>query len=168
LQRGLKNRSVPKGKSKVNLKNARSIGILFDATSIDERNRLLKYAEQLKKQGKKVHLLAYVDELMELESLSFPAYNTKGLRWDGIPKAENVLEFIDQSFDLLFHISSTTSPHEAYITALSKAQLRVGPHTDCTDCYDLMIGLSAKAGMDQFIRQMELLLGKTNIRNEAA
>lgn len=168
LQKGIKARKTPSGKSSVNLKNAKNIGILFDATEINQRNKVLKYAEQFRKQGKKVRLLGFVGEQAELEGLAFSAYNNKGINWASIPKSEEVLEFIQQPFELLLNIETVPNQYSEYIAALSKAQLRVGPSTENTDCYDLMIGLNAKAGVDQFIQQMESLLGKTNIENEAA
>jgi hypothetical protein len=168
LQKGLKQRKAPSGKSKVNLDNARHIGILFDATSVDERNQISKYKEQLRKQGKQLSLLGFIQDQVELDSLSFPAYNKKNLDWAGCPKGEKVDEFMKQGFDLLMNINLAPSPHENYISALSNAKLRVGPSTEATDCYDLMIGVKQSDGLQQFIKQMEKLLGKTNTTNEAA
>lgn len=168
LKRGLQERKTPKGKSEVNLSNAKQIGILFNATAVDDRSRILKYASQLRDQGKQVSLLGFLEDQTELEQLAFPAYNKKGLDWAGRPKAESIKAFMQQPFDLLMNIDLSPGAHEGFITALSRAKLRVGPSTEHTECYDLMIDPGKSASLSKFIQQMEALLGKTNTTNEAA
>ena len=167
LQRGLQRRGTPKRKSLVNLNNAKSIGILFDAQNIDEQNLILKYAESLRKKGKKVQLLGYVGDQTELEAFPFDAYSKKNIDWAGCPKSSQAKDFMDHSFDLLLHIACESNLHTSFISALSKAQLRVGPSVDNTDCYDLMIGASPSTGIKKFIQQMEAVLDKTNLQHEA-
>jgi hypothetical protein len=167
LQRGLQKRATPDRKSLVNLKNAKAVGILFDAQKPDESSQVVKYAEKLRKTGKKVQLLAYVGEQAALDSFPFDAYNHKNIDWAGCPKSDRISEFINQRFDLLLHISCTSNPHASFISALSNAQLRVGPSIENIDCYDLMIGASPSAGINKFVQQMEAVLDKTNLQHEA-
>ena len=61
----------------VSFDEAQLIGILFEATEIANRNLVLDYAERLKKMGKKVKLMAFLDEpeqlrmvLLECQSLA--------------------------------------------------------------------------------------------------
>jgi len=43
------------------IKSAVMIGVLFDGTELDDREVVLAYAKNLKKEGKKVKLLAYLN-----------------------------------------------------------------------------------------------------------
>ena len=54
-----------------------------------------------------------------------------------------------------------------YITALTPAGLRIGPATDNTRCYDLMLDVPADTTPQSFFKQMENLLGKIQVRNES-
>ncbi len=168
LKRKLQQRPASREMGAVNLKNAQAIGILFNASTVSSRNTILKYAEELRKRGKRIKLLGYFDDLTDSENFPFDFYNQKMVDWAYRPKGEAVASFIDQAFDLLMHIDAQTNTHTEYIAALSKAKLRVGPYTEHTYCFDLMIDLSPQAGLRQFIEQMETLLGKTNTEHEAA
>lgn len=169
LKQGLRRRVEPQGRGDVNLDNAQTIGILFDATELSARDIIIQYAEQLRKRGKRsIKLLGYFDDPTDSENYPFDYYNRKQVDWAFRPKGEQVQAFIKQPFDLLMNINSQSLIHTEYIAALSNAKLRVGPCTEHTYCYDLMIDLSPKAGLKQFIEQAETLLGKTNIKHEAA
>lgn len=55
LRRGLPAHQVKR--NSVFLENAKSVGILFDATLLEEREVVLQFAEKLKRQNKQVKLL---------------------------------------------------------------------------------------------------------------
>lgn len=169
LKQQLRKRPEPQGKGEVNLNNANTIGILFDATELSVRDTILHYVENLRKRGKRsIKLLGYFDDLTDSENHPFDYYNRKQVDWAFRPQGEQIQNFIKQDFDLLMNINPASLIHTEYIAALSHAKLRVGPYTEHTYCYDLMIDLSPQAGLKQFIEQMETLLGKTNIKHEAA
>ena len=49
----------------MNFPNARSIGVLFDATDLDRRNEVLAYVKDLRQREKKVTLLGYFSNKQE-------------------------------------------------------------------------------------------------------
>ena len=168
LKQQLRGRREPNGRNEINLSNAKTIGILFDATELDARDVILEYADALRKKNKRVKLLGYFDNPTDSENYPFDYYNRKQVDWAFRPKGEQVTSFLKQGLDLLMNINSKSLIHTEYIAALSNAKLRVGPCTEHTYCYDLMIELSSHSGLRQFIEQAEALLGKTNIQHEAA
>jgi len=168
LQQQLKRRAVPKGRDKVNLANAQQVGLLFQGDEPDVCKQVQKYADQLRKRGMQVRLLGYLDQHKEGEERAFKNYTKKQLDWTYRPTGPLVEEFTKQPFDLLIHLSLSSSLHQAYIMATSNAKLRVGPSTEFTYAYDLMIELTSRAGLTAFIEQMEMLLGKTNTPHEPA
>lgn len=161
FKRSNKNRSISFG-------NARSIGILFNATELDNRKTAMKYAENLKAKGKKVKLLGFFDNQMEDENFTFDHFNRKQLDWALRPKSEVVSAFLKQPFDYLINIEPETNLYSEYIATLSQAHLKVGPYTEQSACYDLMIDAKDKTNVWDFINNIELLLEKTNTRHAAA
>ena len=156
-------------KKKVNLETAKSIGLLFDATRLDIRQTALQYAEQLKKQRKKVNLLGFFDVKQDPNaSHSFPYFDKKSIDWTQSPKGDEVKYFLQQNFDIFVFLNPTTTPYSEYIAALTNAHFKVGPLAERTDCYDLMLNVNNKASLKHFIKHMEDILLKTNIEHEAA
>jgi len=168
LKQQLRHRMEPKGKGEVNLNTAKTVGILFDATELSTRDLVLEYAEKLRKRNKRIKLLGYFNDPTDSAHYPFDFYNRKQVDWAFRPTGERVQAFIRQEFDLLMNINLVSLIHTEYIAALSHAKLRVGPCTEHTYSYDLMIDLSPRSGLKQFIEQAETLLGKTNIKHEAA
>ena len=146
--------------------SAETIGILFNATDLDNRNIVEQYAKKLKGQGKKVKLLGFFDNKMESEHYTFPHFNRKKIDWALRPTGPDVQSFIKEPFDILINVDTETQTHSEYIAALSQACLRVGPYTQNTFCYDLMIDTKKANDLRFFIRHIEQLLEKTTKRYE--
>jgi hypothetical protein len=154
-------------RKKVNFESTQSIGLLFDATNRDKRQAVLKYADQLGKQGKKVRLLGFVDVKEEPKDLSFPFFFRKDIDWAQRPIGDKVEGFLKTSFDMLITLDPQPQAHCEYIAALSRAHFKIGPSTENTYCHDLMIEVANKNNLSDFIREMETLLTKTNIKHAA-
>lgn len=155
-------------RSTMYLDSANFIGILFDGTEPAEREIVLAYAEQLKETGKKVKLLAFFDNKLKGESFAFPAFNRLQLDWALRPTSREALEFKDQPFDLLLNISKNSVTPLDYLAALSKARFRVGPYTDQTFCYDLLIEHAGKMDLKTFHQQVIFYMKKMRPNHEAA
>lgn len=163
LQKAIRTRPSIANKSHTNLDNAKQVGLIFDASAESTRRQVIQYADRLKKDGKQVFMLAYVEDTTQSEGFSFDTYGKKDLSWAGYPKLDAIDDFLDRPFDLLLHLEETASWHNQYIAAASKAALRVGPSTPYTDSYDLMIALKPDDRLSQLIKQIESLLSKTNV-----
>ncbi len=168
LLREVAKRKPAAGRGAVTWKNAKQIGILFNADDPSTRKQILRYAEALRKKGKQVRILGFLTEAQEGQEFAFRTFSKKDIDWQFRPKGSEVQAFMKQSFDLMFHLSLQPDFQLEYIAALSNAKLRVGPPTERTYAYDLMIDVPASAGLQGFIAQMESLLGKTNMPYEPA
>ncbi len=142
--------------------SAQKIGLLFNATDQQQRQTVLSYAEALQTKGKKVQLLAFYDDKNQQPNFTFKHFSRKELNFFRRPKGQFVDAFIAESFDILINLFLVEEPALEYISALSKAQLRVGPYTERTYCYDLMIDTSNRQDLPRFIEQIEFLLNKMN------
>ncbi|MEL7120014.1 MAG: hypothetical protein AAFO07_11255, partial [Bacteroidota bacterium] len=68
---------------------------------------------------------------------------------------------------ILINLSLISHLHAEYLTSVADACLRIGPVSDNLECYDLMIDLLKDQNLNDFINQVELLLGKTNNTHES-
>jgi hypothetical protein len=148
--------------------HAKSIGLLFATKSLSDREVVMKYAKTLSKQQKTVKLLAFFDDKQKNDNFTFPHFSNKEIDWALRPKDEAVQQFMQQPFDVLITVSTETSTILEYISALSKANLRVGPYTENTSAYDLMIDVSGQHDLNDYIKQVNFFLNKTNSVNEQA
>ncbi len=144
----------------VNFESAKKIGILFEATSLDDRKVVLNFTKKLKEQGKKVKLLAFLKAQPKNENFVFEHFNKKDLDWKWRPKNDKVDYFIKQSFDILINLSTSKHPALDYIAAFSHAKFRVGPFTEKTYCYELMLENGEKKDLKSFLEQITFFLTK--------
>lgn len=150
--------SHPIERSSISLEKALSVGFLFDGTQSEDRELVLGYAKKLKANGKKVKLLSFFDNDLKSENFTFAHFNKKQLDWALRPKLKTVEDFMQQPFDLLINLSKKNILPLEYVAANSKARFRVGPSTEHTYCYDLMIEHTEKQSLKFFIQQVEQYL----------
>lgn len=155
-------------RSSMCLDNANAVGIMFDGTKLESREIVIEFAEKLKREGKKVKLLAFFNNKLKSENFTFHHFNRRQLDFALRPNSAEAVEFMNQPFDLLLNLSNVSLLPLDYIAARSKARFRVGPFTENTFSYDLMIDLSAQKGLKAFIQQITFYLKKMRPDYEAA
>lgn len=144
-----------------NFDNARNIGILFDATQEEDARFILGYKRELQSQRKKISLMGYKDVKELVGEEKYPCFCNKDLGFlTKTPKKQEVLDFINQPFDLLIALHTHTCPPLEYISAASSAQFRIGHYQeDKTDLYDFMVYGKSKS-VRALIKQIETYLKK--------
>lgn len=160
-QRQLKRMAETKTHLSCNLETARSIGIIFNASNEKEREIVLEYKRHLQREHrKKVRLLGYKD-IKELSGEEpFPCFCNKDLNWNQAPKREDILDFINEPFDLLLALHMDDSVPLEFIAATSAAKFRIGHYREeKADCYDLLLYGKGKS-LRAFIQQTESYLEK--------
>jgi hypothetical protein len=158
----------PTSRKCVSFEEAQTVGLIFDATDTDKRQTALHYAEKLSKSGKKVKLLGFFDSKQDSPDFTFGYFSRKNIDWALRPGGKSVESFLQGAYDILITLNPLSNQHLEYISALSNAHLKIGPSTDNLYCYDLMIDVRNKNSVLDFIREMELLLTKTNIKHGAS
>jgi hypothetical protein len=148
------------GRKAIDLDSAHSIGILFDATDLQERETVLDFAENLKKEGKRVKLLAYFKNSMKSENFTFPHIDRRYLDWARRPQSREAADFSQEPFDVLLNLTHESWTPLDFIAARSKAKFRVGPYTESIPCYDLMIDLPGQRDLKAFMQQVVFYLKK--------
>ncbi len=155
----------------VDFSQARSMGLLIDSrlpevmdTVRDFVNRLEQGpgSKMARNKYREVKLLAYFNDRAPHENFPFKSFNKKETDWIGRPKSPAAIEFMQTPFDILVNLSIAQLRPLEYISALSNAQLRVGPATAKTYCYDLMIDTAGQDNLAHYIQQIELYLTRLN------
>lgn len=171
IKKGLHDRKVKQSNTSnttrqaIKFSAAKNIGVLFIATEDKDRKAALQYKKELQSNKKKVSLLGYYDAKEIPVDLPFLAFGPQHLGWDMTPnekKAPEVLQFIQQPFDLLIAYHHEACVPLEYIATASKAKCRVAPYrADCTAPYDIMLHNKSKS-LRAFANQAEIMLNKMN------
>jgi hypothetical protein len=149
-------------RTSVEFEVAKSIGILFDATDSSSRKQVLAYAQNMIKNGKKVSLLGFVKNKQKDLSFSFKYFTLNEVDWKMIPESADINQFMNHQFDILINLFLGKNHQIEYISALSKANLRVGPFSKNSNCFDLMIDIPPSKGVDHLIKQVDFFLNRIN------
>jgi hypothetical protein len=154
-KRTLAQQPAPKKRPPVQEKVINSVGILFDATDLEQTQQVLHYQKTLQKKGKKVNLLAYINSRAKNIEANYPFFLQSNVNWKHIPTGQAVEDFMRTSFDLLLVIATTSTLPFEYISTLTDARMRVGPDSDNRSSYDLMLDLPSQYTPNQIIQLME-------------
>lgn len=126
----------------VPLENATKIGVLFDASDPSHYVSINHYVSEFKNDGKRVELLGYIPSKHIEGSVSFRYFTKKEVSYFLIPKGNTIEYFITRDFDILLNIFGNQNPILEYISAFSKAKMRIGLFgKGKTDLYDLMVDI---------------------------
>lgn len=167
LQQRLNERPVVPLKH-VSLASAKTVGLFFDGTEIEQQHIAQAFAEKLKSQGKQVRLLAYLHLDVADGDFPFPSFTKKQVDWAMRPKAPALDDFLNHPFDLFFCLSTRSDILSDYVALLVRAGLKVGPVSEKTTAYDLMVDAKPNLGLERFIQQTMAILEKTNVQYQPA
>jgi len=143
-------------RASIRFEKSKRIGILFDATNLDNRVFAENYVQLLRKAGKRVDIMAFVDDEQEHDNLPFKYFNIKNLSWYEHPNTSEVEDFISTPFDILLSLHLHSVRSLEYISTLSHASMRVGKYDESKiDCYDLMIDNAQNDNLQHFIQQID-------------
>ena len=163
-------RSVKRQKRKLqscNLHQAKSIGILFDATQMVSFEIVKGLARELSEDTKDIMVLGYVDSKQMIDHYlirkGFEFFTKNDLNWYKKPHGEAVDKFIKKEFDILYYLNLEDLFPLRYILALSKAKFKTGKFIEDDEYLDLMIDIEKeKEAMKNL--QLELEKDRNNSR----
>ncbi len=145
----------------INLADAKTAGIIYDASLPEHDAAVAKFAEMMKSKGKTVEIMAYVNDKKIETKEGMAIFNPKAVNWYGVPLDERVSAYCAKPFDLLICAITEGSKPLEYIAYMSKAKYRVGPFDEQkTKYYDLMIEMGEKKDLGYLLGQMTYFLEK--------
>jgi len=139
---------------------ARTIGLLFDASSETARRESLEFARLMEKKGKKVSVLGFFNSKQAPEAPGFDSFFLKETSWLGQPKSEKAKAFAAEKFDLLLTLNPDDHPPLEWLAASSQASFKIGFATSRPNDLDIQLETPEGKGIRYFTEQLALYLGK--------
>lgn len=128
-----------------NLREAKTIGVLFDATHPFSFEIIKDLVKDLSSTAKEVMVLGYVDSKQMIDHYlyrkGFEFFTRNHLNWFNKPQSDAVNEFIKKDFDILLNLSLEQSYPVNYIFSLSKAKFKAARFYENDLTADLMINI---------------------------
>ncbi len=154
-----------------NFHTARTTFIIFDSTDPEIFRQIRDFSKYLENLKIKTGLLGYV-QLDEIPSdlvlwENCQIFGRKDLDFLFRPKDLNVLNFIEQEYDILFDLSLKDYFPLTFITSLSRAKFKVGRYRETLNDCDFMINISGEPTVDFLIAQIKNYVSILNNQEKA-
>lgn len=148
---------------------ARTIGIIYDATSDQDFELMKNYVRDIRNMGKDVVSLGYFNQKelpnMRFMKLGLDLFTRKALDWKLKPHSPVVSSFLQRDFDILICFNLEHSVPLTYIAAHSKAVFKIGLYDNRNSkLFDFIIKPESTPTLKQMMDQVNHYL--TLIRNE--
>lgn len=164
-------RQLRRQKAFINLEQARSVGIVFDATDPEQFDLVKKYVSYLKDMKKKVKAIGFFNkkELPPLtySKLEYDFFTLKELNWYNFPESLYVKNFIADEHDMLLDLNLMDEFPLRCVSTLSKARFKIGKRSDRnSSIFDMMIETDGTKGLKFFLRNVDEYILKINKTQE--
>lgn len=164
-------KTVNRKRTFMNMGDAKSVGILFDATQSENFDLIKKYIVYLKDMKKRVKAIGFYNQKqtppMAYSKLEYDFFTLKDLNWYNFPDSIYVRNFIDEDYDILLDLNIHDLFPLKYVSALSKAKFKVGKKNDSNNfTFDLMIDADSSKGLKYFLRNIDTYLFIINKKHD--
>jgi len=153
-----------------NLRQAKEVGILFDATTLEKYEPVRSFIAFLQDQGIHTHVLGYINDKKIPDSYllrrSFHFFSKNELSWTFRPVSQHAVNFCEKNFDILFSLDTADLFPLRYLASLSKAYFKVGRFFPYHQHLDFMINLKDDTSVGYLIEQIKTYLMDLRTGNE--
>jgi hypothetical protein len=143
-----------------------TVGILFNATDLEERNEIINIQRWLVRKNLDVQLLGFIDKSVKVESYPFRYFTSKDINWYYVPDNFGTQHFSDQKFDLLFNLDLTDNLALHYLAAIGKAKLKSTLYDKDINCYNFVLNPEEGYTMKQNVGNILSIMTKIGIIHE--
>jgi len=154
-----------------NLRQAKEVGILFDATTLEKYEPVRSFIAFLQEQGIHTHVLGYINDKKIPDSYllrrSFHFFSKNDLSWIFKPVSQHAINFYEKNFDILFCLDTENLFPLRYIATLSRAHFKVGRFFPDHQHFDFMINLKEDTSVAYLIEQIKVYLSNLRTSNES-
>lgn len=144
------------------IKQAKTIGILFNGTDEKSRRAVLDFATRLSALGKKVRLLGFVNlpDKKVPTDLPFVSFSRAAVNWFGKPASDKADTFCREKFDLLLCLFAGENRPLEWIAARSSAQMKAGNQLAFFKNLDLTVDLATDFSLEKLVSQLEICFSR--------
>jgi hypothetical protein len=155
-------RETPSTRTKkvTNLGDAKNIGIIYDATLLENHNIVREFVRQLREEKKIVKALGFVDTKeardFQVAKLEFDFFLKPDLNWYYMPNHHVVDNFCNEPYDILIDLTVEKVLPQLFVLTWSKAKSKVGRQDQSLEnIYDIMINVDKKPDLKYLIQQVK-------------
>ena len=164
-------KNVHRNKMFVNMQDAKTVGIVFNATDSADFDLVKKYIGYLKDMKKRVKAIGFYNQknipAMSYSKLEYDFFCQKELSWNNTPSSIYVKNFIEDKYDILLDLNLEDLFPLRYISSLSKASFKVGKSSEKNNSiFDLMIETKEGKGLKYFLKNIDTYLFIINKQND--
>jgi hypothetical protein len=150
--------ALPRTKQFIKIPEAKSIGLIFDATDKEVFEVVKKFIQQVKEYTKNIHAIGFVDEKITPNysyiKTDIDLFNKKELKNFYQPQSAYIKTFMEDEKDILIDANILGKLPLQYIAAASKAKCKVGMHTSSNEAmHDVLLATSPQQGLEFFLQQ---------------
>ena len=149
-----------------NLEKAKSVGILYDATNIEQIRKIEPFVKYFFDLRKEVKALGYVNKKSldncHIPRLNYDFFYKKDLNWYYKPQNYIIDNFIKKEYDILINLSDSSCIPIKYLVASSIAHFKIGQFEEGYEIYDLMIKLNRKKRQERLMEEIKHYLNLIN------
>jgi len=142
-----------------NLKDAKTIGIIYNATDEAKYPVVCDFVKYLQEKDKTVKALGFLNYKIVphycFPKLCYDYFTRKDLNWFLKPGNAFVNDFINNPFDLLIDLNLENNFPLLYVCSLSRAKYKVGKYSDENKAlYDFMINEGDSVALEEYINHV--------------
>ena len=149
-----------------NLDDAKSIGILYDATSEQQIKIIKPFVSYFFDLKKDVKALGYVNSkelsYCHTPKLQYDFFYQKDLNWYYKPQNYIIDNFIKKEYDILINLCDSNTIPIKYLVASSIAHFKIGIHEEGYEIYDLMISLKEDKSIEKLMNEIKYYINLIN------
>jgi len=152
-----------------NLESAKSIGILYDASSEEQINLVSPFVSFFFDLKKDVKALGFVNakelSYCHVPKLQYDFFYKKDLNWYYKPQNYIIDNFIKKEHDILINLTDSSVIPIKYLVASSLAHFKIGIYEENYEIYDLMISLTDDRSQQKLMDEIKHYINLINKKN---
>ncbi|MBT8393625.1 MAG: hypothetical protein HKO81_03865 [Flavobacteriaceae bacterium] len=154
------NKLIDSRKAGLSSKKIESVGILVNLSEFDDFETLRIFYESLKINPNKIKIVGFTEDKDLVESSIELLYSEKQIGWKGKIKNNELISFINTNFDVLVSFYKKDNLELNLVTALSKANFKVGLSNYDERLHDLILDVytnNFEVFKNEFIKYLTIL-----------
>ena len=149
-----------------NLDEAKSVGILYDATLEEQIKKIQPFASYFFDLKKDVKALGYVNakqlSYCHTPKLQYDFFYQKDLNWYYKPQNYIINNFVQKEYDILINLCDSSTIPIKYLVASSIAHFKIGQYEEEYEIYDLMISLKKDKSIERLMHEIKHYINLIN------
>lgn len=155
------NKVLNHAQASVNNKKIETVGILLNFKEFNDNEALIEFFISVGLKRKNIKIITYLNQEKEIPNSWDTFYYSKDFGWSGKINNKGLAEFVNTKFDALLGYYNTKMFELDVVSALSKANFKIGIENHNERLFDFIIKLNAK-DITTFKKEVLMYLKKLN------